>query len=73
MVNARTNVEKVRIRREIASIAGAAGRKKGELRNSARAIHAAEAAKPYEAMTPLQPAMPEHPVRAKRKLPVEEW
>ncbi|MER8549231.1 MULTISPECIES: Mu transposase C-terminal domain-containing protein [unclassified Mesorhizobium] len=73
MANARSNVEKVQLRREIASVAGTAKHKKTELRNAVRAGHAAGASKPYEAMAPVPPAPVEHPVRQKRRLPIEEW
>ncbi len=73
VANSRSNVEKVQLRRQIATIAGTAKAKKAELRGAARAVHAAGAPKLYEAMAPLPPAPAEHPVRQKRRLPVEEW
>lgn len=71
--NARTNVEKVALRRRIAEIAGQPKPSKAELRNAVRRTHAAEAAKPYDSMRPPTPAPNEHPVRQKRRLPVEDW
>jgi putative transposase len=70
---ARTDVEKVALRRSIAEIAGGSKPSKAELRNAVRRTHAAEAAKPYDAMCPATPAPAEHPVRQKCRLPVEEW
>ena len=43
------------------------------LRNAVRKIHATGAPKPYDAMRPATPAPAEHPVRQKRRLPVEDW
>lgn len=71
--HARSNVEKVAIRRQIAGIAEAARQNKAVLRQAARAAHAAAGQKPYQAMTPQSPAPPQHPLRQKRRLPVEEW
>lgn len=71
--NARSNVDKVALRRRIAEIANGPKPSKAELRNAARRIHAAEAPKPYDAMRPATPAPAEHPVRHKRRLPVEDW
>lgn len=71
--NARSDVEKVTLRRRIAEIAGGQKPSKIELRNAVRRTHAAEAAKPYDAMRPATPAPAEHPVRRKRRLPVEDW
>ena len=71
--NARSNVDKVALRRRIAGIANGPKPSKAELRNAARRIHAAEAPKPYDAMRPATPAPAEHPVRHKRRLPVEDW
>jgi putative transposase len=71
--NARTDVEKVTLRRRIAEISGAAKPSKAELRNAVRKSHAADALKPYDAMRPATPAPADHPVRPKRRLPVEDW
>jgi putative transposase len=71
--NARTDVEKVTLRRRIAEIAGRQKPSKIELRNAVRRAHAAEAAKPYDAMRPPTSAPADHPVRQKRRLPVEDW
>ncbi|MER9048276.1 DDE-type integrase/transposase/recombinase [Mesorhizobium sp. M0923] len=71
--NARTDVEKVTLRRRIAEIAGGQKPSKIELRNAVRKTHAAVAPKPYDAMRPATPAPAEHPGRQKRRLPVEEW
>ncbi|WP_192250203.1 Mu transposase C-terminal domain-containing protein [Mesorhizobium caraganae] len=71
--NARTDVEKVTLRRRIAEIAGGQKPSKIELRNAVRRAHAAKAAKPYDAMRRPTLAPTEHPVRPKRRLPVEDW
>lgn len=71
--NARSNVEKVTLRRRIAEIANGPKASKTDLRNAVRRTHAAEAPKPYDAMRPATPAPAEHPVRYKRRLPVEDW
>lgn len=71
--NARTDVEKVTLRRRIAEIAGGSKPSKAELRNAVRKSHAADAPKPYDAMRPATPAPVDHPVRPKRPLPVEDW
>ncbi|MEP4561459.1 MAG: transposase, partial [Nitratireductor sp.] len=71
--NARTDVEKVTLRRRIAEIAGGPKPSKAELRNAVRTSHAADAPKPYNAMRPTTPAPADHPVRQKRRLPVEDW
>lgn len=71
--NARSDVEKVVLRRRIAEIAGKQKPSKADLRNAVRRTHAVEAAKPYDAMRPPTPAPVEHPVRQKRRLPVEDW
>ncbi len=63
--NARTDVEKVTLRRRIAEIAGSQKLSKVELRNAVRRAHAAEAAKPHDAMCPPTPAPTDHPVRRK--------
>lgn len=70
---ARTDVEKVALRRRIAEIAGGPKPSKVELRNAVRRSHAADVAKPYDAMRPPTPAPIEHPPRQKRRLPVEDW
>ena len=46
---------------------------KAELRNAVRKSHAADAPKPYDAMRSAAPAPADHPVRPKRRLPVEDW
>ena len=71
--NARSNVEKVTLRRQIAEIADGPKPSKIALRNAARKSHAAAAPKPYDAMRPATPAPAEHPARQKRRLPVEDW
>ncbi|BAV52711.1 5-methyltetrahydrofolate--homocysteine methyltransferase (plasmid) [Mesorhizobium loti] len=71
--NARTDVEKVTLRRRIAEIAGGTKPSKAELRNAVRRSHAADAPKPYDAMRPAAPAPADHPARPKRRLPVEDW
>lgn len=71
--NARTDVEKVTLRRRIAEIAGGPKPSKAELRNAVRKSHAADAPKPYDAMRPDPPAPADHPSRPKRRLPVEDW
>lgn len=71
--NARTDVEKVMLRRQIAEIAGGPKPSKAELRNAVRKSHAEHAPKPYDAMRPATPVPADHPVRPKRRLPVEDW
>ncbi|MEJ6784916.1 Mu transposase C-terminal domain-containing protein [Aminobacter sp. Piv2-1] len=71
--NARTDVEKVMLRRQIAEIAGGPKPSKAELRNAVRKSHAEHAPKPYDAMRPAMPVPADHPVRPKRRLPVEDW
>ncbi len=71
--NARSNVEKVTLRRQIAEIADTPKPSKISLRNAVRKTHATEAAKPYDAMRPATPAAAGHPARQKRRLPVEDW
>ncbi len=70
---ARTHVEKVELRRRIAEIAGQPKSVKAELRDAVRRAHAAEAAKPYDAMQQPTPVPIEHPQRQKRRLQVEDW
>lgn len=70
---ARTAIEKVAIRRRIAEISGGRKPSKADLRAAVRRKHAAEAAKPYDAMREPTPAPPMHPARQKRRLPVEDW
>lgn len=72
-VNARTDVEKVTLRRRIAEITGGPKPSKAELRNAVRKTHAADAPKPYDAMRPEPPEPADHPSRSKRRLPVEDW
>ena len=71
--NARSDAEKVTLRRRIAEIVGRSKPSKVDLRDAVRRTHAAVASKPYEAMraSPGPPA--ERPVREKRRLPVEDW
>lgn len=72
--HARSNSEKVQIQRRIAEIVDGSKTSKVELRDAVRRIHATEAGKPYEAMRPPASTEPaEHPVREKRRLPVEDW
>ncbi|MFF2323959.1 Mu transposase C-terminal domain-containing protein [Agrobacterium sp. NPDC058088] len=71
--NARPEVEKVRIRRQIAEIAAAPVSRKAGLRDAVRRSHAVQPAKPYEEMDPSKFETTEHPVRQKRRLPVEDW
>lgn len=71
--NARSDVEKVTLRRRITEIAGGQKPSKVDLRNAVRRTHAAGASKPYDAMSSPTPAPAEHPVRQKRRLPVEDW
>lgn len=71
--NARSDVEKVTLRRRIAEIAGGQKPSKADVRDAVRRAHAAEAPKPYDAMRPATPAPAEHPIRQKRRLPVEDW
>ncbi|RWI36089.1 Mu transposase C-terminal domain-containing protein [Mesorhizobium sp.] len=71
--NTRSNVEKVALRRRIAEIAVGQNPSKADLRDAVRRTHAAEAPKPYDAMRSPTPAPVEHPVRQKRRLPVEDW
>jgi putative transposase len=71
--NHRSSAEKVALRREIATIVEADKPSRGQLRDAVRSVHAAAAAKPYEAMRVHPPAPTEHPTREKRRLPVEDW
>lgn len=71
--NARSDVEKVTLRRRIAEIAGGQKPSKADVRDAVRRAHAAEAPKPYDSMRPATPAPAEHPIRQKRGLPVEDW
>ena len=72
--HARSDTEKVGIKREIAGIVAASKPSKGELRDAVRRSHAVEASKLHEAIGPA-PAetTAERPVRVKRLLPVEIW
>ncbi len=72
-VNARTDVEKVTLRRRIVEITVGPKPSKTELRNAVRKSHAADAPKPYDAMRPDPPPPADHPSRSKRRLPVEDW
>ena len=72
--HARSDSEKVQLQRRIAEIVRGLKTSKVELRDAVRRTHAVEAGKPYETMRPSAPAEPaEHPVREKRRLPVEDW
>ena len=72
--HARSSSEKVQIQRRIAEIVDGSKTTKAEIRDAVRRVHATEAGKPYEAMRPPSPAeSAEHPVREKRRLPVEDW
>jgi len=71
--NHRSSNEKVAIRREIAAIVEAAKPSKRQLRDAVRSAHATAAAKPYQAMRPPVSDPGQHPVRQKRRLPVEDW
>jgi putative transposase len=72
--NARPDTEKVTFRRRIAEIVGGSKPSKVNLRDAVRRTHAAEAGKPYEAMSQSASAAPaERPIREKRRLPVEDW
>ncbi|MGO4656530.1 Mu transposase C-terminal domain-containing protein [Ensifer sp. 2YAB10] len=71
--NHRSSNEKVAIRREIAAIVEAAKPSKRQLRDAVRRAHATAAAKPYQAMRPPVSDPAQHPVRQKRRLPVEDW
>ena len=74
---------RVALRREIQRIAGDAKKPsegahqrsstKTELRDTVRAIHAQDAAKPYQAMTPAPTPEAESVPRIRRPLSVEEW
>jgi transposase InsO family protein len=74
---------RVALRREIRRIAGQAEKPregahrraptKAELRDAVRAIHAQDAAKPYQAMTPAPTPAAEAVPRVRRPLSVEEW
>ncbi len=62
------------MRRRIGEIVGGSRPLRVDLRDAVRRTHAAEAAKPYEAMRQPVSAVPaEPPVREKRRLPVEDW
>lgn len=72
--NARSDVEKVALRREIAGIVAKSKPSQVDLRDAVRRSHAAAVVKPYEAMGPPSPDLPAaHPPREKRRLPVEDW
>ncbi len=68
----RSEVDKVSLRREIAAVVQHSKRSNSQLRNVVRGTHAAEASKLYEVMS-APPCPPSHPVREKRRLPVEDW
>ncbi|MBB5574682.1 hypothetical protein GGD50_003311 [Rhizobium paranaense] len=71
-VNQRSSVEKVAFRREITAIVEAVKPIKRRLRDAVRSAHAA-AAKPHAATEAQPTALAEHPVRQKKRLPVEDW
>lgn len=71
--NARTDVERVTLRRQIAEIGARQKPSRIELRNAVRKTHATQAPKPYDAMRPATSEPAEHPARRKRRLPVEDW
>lgn len=73
LMNKRSSVEKVALRREIAAIADAAKPSKTQLRDAVRRRHAAAAAKPHAVMQAPNPAPSAHPARQKNRLPVEDW
>jgi putative transposase len=78
---ARTATKKIAISREIGEIVTAARTtktritcsSKAEFRDAVRAVQAAEAPKPYQAMKPADAPPEPHPMRAKRLLPIESW
>ncbi len=72
--HARSETQKVGLKREIAGIVAGSKPSKGELREAVRRSHAAEASKLHEAMRPAaSEETAERPVREKRRLPVELW
>lgn len=72
--NHRSSIDKVALRREISAIADAAKLSKREKRDAVRRAHAAAAKKPYATNAPEETvAQARHPVRQKKRLPVEDW
>ncbi|ACM29226.1 Mu transposase C-terminal domain-containing protein [Rhizobium rhizogenes] len=71
--NARSEVDKVALRRQIAAVVGGSKRTRSELRDAVRSVQAAEAPKPYDTMHPPSSGPSSHPARQKRRLPVEDW
>ncbi|MCA2371170.1 transposase [Agrobacterium genomosp. 3 str. CIP 111-78] len=72
--NHRSSIDKVALRREISAIADAAKLSKREKRDAVRRAHAAAANKPYATSAPEETAAQvRHPVRQKKRLPVEDW
>lgn len=72
--NHRSSIEKVALRREISAIADAAKLSKRERRDAVRRAHAVSAEKPYaRSDSEKNSAQENHPVRQKKRLPVEDW
>jgi len=72
-INDQSEIEKVARRRQIAAVLGNSRRSRSELRDVIRSAHAAEAPKLYDIMRPPLSAPLPHPLRKKRRLPVEDW
>lgn len=72
--NHRSSIAKVVLRREISAIADAAKLSKKEKRDAVRRAHAASAEKPYSTNGSEETSADgNHPVRQKKRLPVEDW
>ncbi len=72
--NHRSSIDKVALRREISAIADAAKLSKREKRDAVRRAHAVSAEKPYARSDTERNSVHEnHPVRQKKRLPVEDW
>jgi putative transposase len=72
--NHRSSIAKVALRREISAIADAAKLSKKEKRDAVRRAHAAAAEKPYSTNDSEETSVDgNHPVRQKKRLPVEDW
>jgi putative transposase len=72
--NHRSSIDKVSLRREISAIADAAKLSKRAKRDAVRRAHAAAAKKPCATSVAEENATHEsHPVRQKKRLPVEDW